>query len=1812
MFTRWQKPFIRLLIAVLLMVAIIPIDSFDSRAETAESSLLVNGSFETVSAPSGGWTRYAANGWIPYVFGGFSGTPVVTVSDTVYRAGGKSLQISAEQTSKVTAFQDMTSVKPGEMYRFSGWFRTDQVVSTAGGAYARINFMSSSDTITGSEISFGKLTGTTGWTYAEGIFQIPANTVRMRLENILNIGTGTAWFDDLRIVPWKPATGIELDREVVSIAVGELAFLNALVSPADATDPKVVWSTSNPAVATVKEGEVFGVGQGTAYITAKTSNGGFSATAVVTVGTSYVPVTGVVIRSKNTVLLPGDSFPADAEVLPAGASDKRLMWSSSNPAVATAAGGIVTAVAPGTARITATSVSSGYSASFDVTVNQNVLLNGSFEMVSAPSGGWTGRAANGWIPYVFGSFSGTPVVTVSDTVYRAGGKSLQISAEQTSKVTAFQDMTSMKPGEIYKFSGWFRTDQVVSTAGGAYARINFMSSSDTLTGSEISFGKLTGTTDWTYAEGIFQIPANTVRMRLENILNTGKGKAWFDDLRIVPWKPVTGVTLAPAPNPLHVGQSVPLTASVIPADANDQRLTWSSSDPAVAIVSGGIATAIGEGVAAVTVSSVEGGYRETKALIVGRMTGITLTDMSVITAIATPITQRISGISENSQVLTYRKVTDPEHGTALVQPDGTWTYSPKPQFAGTDRFLVSAADGTGGYAAAEITVTVSLPAFTLEPYKQIHPRLHLDGQRIDALKPVIVPGGTHAELWNAFKSRVDKQISVAPPVYYVDPSVEELWQRDVSFTMINAAYAYLLTGDSKYFNAAKAWALAACNYPTWGRPPAQNTDLSGGHMLYSVALVYDWLYNDLDDSTRKKLRETLLSRGNDMYKAATRPDSWHWNRQYLQNHNWIALTGLLAAGLAVYDEAPEVEAWLKAGQGLLLRTTGLLGPDGASQEGYGYAQYGLEALLKYLDLSRKFLGADKFSTEWVKNAAYYQIYLSLPVNSWWNQDNHINFADEDRFNFNGPDYLLRVLASEYKNGYAQWMARVSAQSGVSNPISEWMGILWYDPEVEEIPLSQLPTMRHFEDMGIVMDRSDWSGNESVIAFKSGPYIGHKALHENDSLDDWGGGHAHPDANHFVWYGNGDWLIRDDGYNYKYTSNQNTLLIDGKGQLGEGKLWFAAAEPQSVKAEPRILKAVSTSEYSHMIGDAAQAYPSASTLKTYKRHLLYVKPDILIVVDDIETEQPKQLELRFYPEKQQAYSLADGSFWIPGLKTNFNVMPLTSSPGTSVSAEKVPVYDYYNTPADKLALRFQTSGQTKWRNAVAFTFSDGQHVPANVKFTENGNIWRFEVGDKAVSLDLSDDSVTTGPAAKPSGADATLSQIFVNGNPLQEFSPNTHSYSIPKTWKREIAPVAGIPSDRNAKVTVVTSGQPERELRLHVTSADGTAEVDYVIKLENTSLLSYRSVTSDSSSAFPITHLYDDSLNTYWAVNGENFSKYDLGSVHMVNQVSIAWYLGHQRKYSFDIDVSEDGSTWSNVWSGYSSGTTENEEFYSFPERAARFVRLRGHGNTASAFTSIREVNVYDCLCAAAPSTTAAVSPEQPDGQNSWYMQPVTVRLSAQENRSGVSKTEYSLDGGVNWVVYTAPIAFDRSGDYTLGYRSADLLGNTEVMKTVSFAVDVSAPIISSSFLEGQTYNDAEDLTLQFEVTDDMSGVDDAMMAGTLDGRSLERGETVALYELPLGSHTLTLTAADKAGNSVTKTVTFQTAASIASLKALVARFAESGWIDNKGIENSLQQKLEHGSIGSFINQIEALAGKHISGDAADYLLRDARMLSSSK
>lgn len=132
-------------------------------------------------------------------------------------------------------------------------------------------------------------------------------------------------------------TGISLDATSGQLTVGSSLTLTAAVSPENASNKTVIWTSSDTSVATVSGGVVTAVKAGTATITAKTQDGGFEATYSLTVEAAQVEITNLVPTSldpstgtsvfnadntpgyKNGTYISGASSPTDATCVSTGA-----------------------------------------------------------------------------------------------------------------------------------------------------------------------------------------------------------------------------------------------------------------------------------------------------------------------------------------------------------------------------------------------------------------------------------------------------------------------------------------------------------------------------------------------------------------------------------------------------------------------------------------------------------------------------------------------------------------------------------------------------------------------------------------------------------------------------------------------------------------------------------------------------------------------------------------------------------------------------------------------------------------------------------------------------------------------------------------------------------------------------------------------------------------------------------------------------------------------------------------------------------------------------------------------------------------------------------------------------------------------------------------------------------------------------------------------------------------------------------------------------------------------------------------------------
>mgnify|MGYP001557968578 CR=1 FL=1 len=112
-----------------------------------------------------------------------------------------------------------------------------------------------------------------------------------------------------------------------------------------------------------------------------------------------------------------------------------------------------------------------------------------------------------------------------------------------------------------------------------------------------------------------------------------------------------------------------------------------------------------------------------------------------------------------------------------------------------------------------------------------------------------------------------------------------------------------------------------------------------------------------------------------------------------------------------------------------------------------------------------------------------------------------------------------------------------------------------------------------------------------------------------------------------------------------------------------------------------------------------------------------------------------------------------------------------------------------------------------------------------------------------------------------------------------------------------------------------------------------------------------------------------------------------------------------------------------------------------------------------------------------PETQLSISGTQ--GENNWYISDVQITLTATDDNSGILKTEYSLDNGQSWNVYTSPFAIAQEGTVAVLYKSIDKAGNVEIEKTSTVKIDKTPP-------EAKLSLDVDSFDLRIEGVDNSS------------------------------------------------------------------------------------------------------------------------------
>src|SRR5580765_3836952 len=243
-----------------------------------------------------------------------------------------------------------------------------------------------------------------------------------------------------------------------------------------------------------------------------------------------------------------------------------------------------------------------------------------------------------------------------------------------------------------------------------------------------------------------------------------------------------------------------------------------------------------------------------------------------------------------------------------------------------------------------------------------------------------------------------------------------------------------------------------------------------------------------------------------------------------------------------------------------------------------------------------------------------------------------------------------------------------------------------------------------------------------------------------------------------------------------------------------------------------------------------------------------------------------------------------------------------------------------------------------------------------KYYKNGDSSAFDtftINKAANTAPVASNQAVT--ATKNTAKPITLSATDANGDPLTysivaQPSHGTLSPSTPGGPSRTYTPASGYVSPDSftfkANDGKVDSNTATVTINVQDTTTCGTN-------------LPISGVTASGNDGNVPQNVLDNSLSTRWSSLGVGqFITADLGSTQSICSVDIAWYNGNSRAYPFTISTSTDGSSFTQRFSGDSSGTTLNPETYSFSAVDARYVRVTVNGNTVNTWASITELDVF--------------------------------------------------------------------------------------------------------------------------------------------------------------------------------------------------------------------------------------------------------------
>ena len=485
---------------------------------------------------------------------------------------------------------------------------------------------------------------------------------------------------------------------------------------------------------------------------------------------------------------------------------------------------------------------------------------------------------------------------------------------------------------------------------------------------------------------------------------------------------------------------------------------------------------------------------------------------------------------------------------------------------------------------------------------------------------------------------------------------------------------YLLTADTTSRDKAIDFMRYFLKLPNWETTSERDSGMSAANIMIGMALAYDSLYDQLEPTLRKQLQDKLWQHARKMYHGGhlmKNPGTHYWQGDPHNNHHWHRTAGALLCALAAYDGKPEEQWLIKELHNDVAWLAKWLPTDGTSHESPSYLIFGVSHLTFIMQAADRCFDTKHLEHPFFKHVGEFLMHARLP-----GSNDLAAYGDSGGGLGNYALAIYKAAAVHKQVGIQQLMDQVVADNPKAFSLS-WYGLLWRGPTLSTGKAFEVEHAKLFDDVGVAFIRDGWDQGDVMGMFKCGPLGGYmlNAFRNTNNFKYINVAHDDPDANSFTLYKDWPFPAQADGFSkHKQSANHNTILINGMGQRvpgrNEGGVWSQPATGQVDMTKMANLTAWQVTDKVVAIeGEAAGSYlkltdrklkKSRPSLDRFRRSMLWVKGDYVLVLDDIRAPEPVEITWMMQGNALIKDSSSDLNFTLKHDKAScaFVVSPLT--------------------------------------------------------------------------------------------------------------------------------------------------------------------------------------------------------------------------------------------------------------------------------------------------------------------------------------------------------------------------------------------------------------------------------------------------------------------------------------------------------------------------------------------------------------------------